>query len=556
MLVSLAIRDIVLIDHAALDWSGGFTALTGETGAGKSVLLDALSLATGQRGDVGLVRQGCAQGEVSACFEIASSHCVQTTLIEAGLTESPVTDIILRRIQNKDGRSRAFCNDKPISVALLRQIGSQLVEIHGQHESQALTDAGTQRDLLDAFGALAGDVKKTGAAYQQWQAAQAALAQAQADLADTTADKDYLTHALAELADLAPEVGEEIKLAQTRELLMNAEKITAELNEISQHLSDEGGGDNAISAALRRLEQVASKAGTALDGVITAIDKMLIETQEARAVLNEAAATIIHDPDRLQKVEQRLFALRDMARKHNTNCDDLASLMGELQSRLAGIEGDTRNITALEAAQNKAEAAYAKTAQALSKARHKAAITLDKRVAAELPPLKLNGGKFHTQIDSVAPEAGGIYGLDKVQFEAATNKGVTPAPIAKIASGGELARFMLALKVVVLEGAQHSTLIFDEVDAGVGGAVAEAVGVRLHNLASNNAQVLVVTHAPQVAARADQHYLVSKTSSQTAFSLLPDNERLQEIARMLSGASITAEAVAAAKRLLEAKVGS
>ena len=549
MLVALSIRDIVLIEKADLDWQSGFTALTGETGAGKSVLLDALSLAIGQRGDAGLVRHGCPQGEVSAVFSLAPDHAVQHTLREGGLGDDTNSEVILRRIQSSDGRSRAFCNDKPISIGLLREIGAQLVEIHGQHESQALTDAATQRDLLDAFGGLQNDCKNVAMAHAAWQAAIEAVNRARTSQSADAAQKDFLTHALAALQELAPETGEEESLAQLRHLLMNAEKITDDLSEAHRLLFENEERDSAISTLLRRLEQTAPKAGGALDGVVAALDRMLLETEEARARVREAAEGISSDPQRLGTIEQRLFALRDAARKHDTTCDNLPALAQDMATRLAALDDGAGNLATLEAAATAAEAAYAKSAQRLSQARHKTAQALDKRVNKELPPLKLDGGAFRTRIDTTTPQEGAAHGLDRIAFEAATNHGTPPAPIAKIASGGELARFMLALKVALAERQDHATLIFDEVDAGVGGAVAEAVGVRLHKLAAG-AQVLVVTHAPQVAARATHHYLVSKTDSHTQFAALPDEKRRHEIARMLSGAAITDEAMAAAARLL------
>ncbi len=557
MLVSLSIRDIVLIDRLDLDWQQALCTLTGETGAGKSILLDALGLATGARGDAGLVRQGSQQGTVTAVFRLKESHKVQDVLRENSLDDGQpyVSEIILRRVQSADGRSRAFCNDQPIGVGLLGQIGSLLIEIHGQNESQALTDAATQRSLLDAFAGLGGAVAVLGGLYAARQTARQELADYEAALAQASADTDYLTHAISELNELAPQAGEETKLADERTLLMNAEKITADLREAEAFLHGDGGVENALNGALRRLERAAPDAGGQLDDAVSALDRAVIEAAEAREAVSQAVAKITGDPARLEQVEDRLFALRSLARKHETTCDALPEVLTGLQDRLGAIHGGSEKRDGLKAALAAAEIAYAEKAQAVSHSRHKAAARLDEMVNAELVPLKLDGGRFSTQIDTLSPDEGAAHGLDKVSFVASTNPGTAPGPIAKIASGGELARFMLALKVSLAAEGNDSTLIFDEVDAGVGGAVAEAVGSRLHRLAQGG-QVLVVTHSPQVAARGNHHWHVSKGDHGGAFSTrvepLANAARLEEVARMLSGAEITDEARAQAQRLLEA----
>ena len=555
MLVSLSISDIVLIDRLELEWQPNLCTLTGETGAGKSILLDALGLATGARGDAGLVRQDCAQGSVTAIFQLSEMHPVQNLLNENGLDGgAPVAELILRRQQSADGRSRAFCNDQPIGVNLLKQIGSALVEIHGQNESQALTDAATQRDLLDGFANLSGDVVALGKLFSARQQARNDLAAYRAELAKASADTEFLTHAIAELQELNPKVGEEVALADERLLLMNAEKIIGDLREAEGFLQGEGSVEKALNGALRRLEKAAPEAAGQLDDAISAIDRALIEAGEARIAVSDASARITNNPARLEEVEGRLFALRGLARKHNTTCDGLPKLLLDMDEKLSAIHGGNDRMAELEAAVRESDTAYEQAAHAVSEARQAAAGRLDEMVNQELPPLKLDGGEFSTLIERVALEDGAAHGIDKISFVASTNPGMAPGPIAKIASGGELARFMLALKVSLAAEGHGGTLIFDEVDAGVGGAVAEAVGTRLHRLAQNG-QVLVVTHSPQVAARGDHHWQVSKSGENGSVStnVLPllDNARLEEVARMLSGADITDEARAAAQRLLE-----
>lgn len=558
MLVSLSIRDIVLIDRLDLDWQRALCTLTGETGAGKSILLDALGLATGARGDAGLVRQGSQQGSVTAVFHLGAHHPAQAVLRENGLDDGRphVDEVILRRVQSADGRSRAFCNDQPIGVGLLSDIGRLLIEIHGQNESQALTDAATQRALLDAFAGLGDAVATLGKLHAARQTARQELADYESALAQASADTDYLTHAIAELIDLAPQAGEESKLADERSLLMNAEKITEDLRAAEAFLLGDGGVENALNSALRRLERAAPDAAGQLDDAVSALDRAAIEAAEATEAVAAAVTKVTGDPTRLEQVEDRLFAMRSLARKHETTCDGLPDILATLQDRLSAIHGGTERLDGLRKAVAVSDAAYAEKAQAVSHSRHKAAERLDMMVNEELVPLKLDGGKFSTRIDTVSADEGGAAGLDKISFVASTNPGMAPGPIAKIASGGELARFMLALKVSLAGDGTSSTLIFDEVDAGVGGAVAEAVGSRLHRLAQGG-QVLVVTHSPQVAARGNHHWHVSKGDNDGAFSTrvvpLANDARLEEVARMLSGAEITDEARAQAKRLLEAQ---
>ena len=557
MLISLSIRDIVLIEQLELEWRPQLCTLTGETGAGKSILLDSLGLAIGARGDAGLVRQGCQQGSVTAVFTLTPEHPVQDILRAHDLAGAQETadELILRRVQSSDGRSRAYCNDQAIGVGLLAEIGAQLVEIHGQNESQALTDAATQRRLLDRFGKLEGQANSVAADYATMQAAQKQLDAYREAIEKARNDTDYLTYALKELRDLAPQADEETSLSDERILLMNAEKIASDLREAEQFLRGERGVETALNSALKRLERAAPQAAGLLDEAVSSIDRTLIEAREASEVLAVAMSRITHDPVRLEKVDGRLFALRDIARKHKVSCDQLPALEEKFAQQLADIDGGTKRLAALESEAQAARAAYQKAAQDLSAARRKIAADLDVLVNQELAPLKLDGGQFTTQITSAEPEDGGPHGLDRISFEASTNPGMAPGAIAKIASGGELARFMLALKVSLAAQGEPCTLIFDEVDAGVGGAVAEAVGGRLQRLAQNG-QVLVVTHSPQVAARGDPHWQVRKSDAgqgmSTQVTLLQDDSRLEEVARMLAGAAVTDEARAAARRLLEA----
>ena len=557
MLISLSIRDIVLIEQLELEWRPQLCTLTGETGAGKSILLDSLGLAIGARGDAGLVRQGCQQGSVTAVFTLTPEHPVQDILRAHDLAGAQETadELILRRVQSSDGRSRAYCNDQAIGVGLLAEIGAQLVEIHGQNESQALTDAATQRRLLDRFGKLEGQANSVAADYATMQAAQKQLDAYREAIEKARNDTDYLTYALKELRDLAPQADEETSLSDERILLMNAEKIASDLREAEQFLRGERGVETALNSALKRLERAAPQAAGLLDEAVSSIDRTLIEAREASEVLAVAMSRITHDPVRLEKVDGRLFALRDIARKHKVSCDQLPALEEKFAQQLADIDGGTKRLAALESEAQAARAAYQKAAQDLSAARRKIAADLDVLVNQELAPLKLDGGQFTTQITSAEPEDGGPHGLDRISFEASTNPGMAPGAIAKIASGGELARFMLAVKVSLAAQGEPCTLIFDEVDAGVGGAVAEAVGGRLQRLAQNG-QVLVVTHSPQVAARGDSHWQVRKSDAgqgmSTQVTLLQDDSRLEEVARMLAGAAVTDEARAAARRLLEA----
>ncbi len=555
MLVTLSIRDIVLIEKLELSLDSGLCTLTGETGAGKSILLDALGLAIGGRADAGLVRHGAEQGSVTAVFHVEPSHPARALLRENALEDEG--DLILRRVQAKDGRTRAFINDQPASIGLLRQIGDLLVEIHGQHDERGLLDASGHRGLLDAFGGLEGKAAEVRRLWTALAEAREAYNRQEAGIARAKAEQDYLTHVVAELDELAPEEGEETALAEERTLMMNSEKIAGDLSDAADALSGDSGLEARLNQALRKLTRAAENAAGRLDAAIAALERTLVEAAEARDGIDGALRSLEFDANRLEHVETRLFALRAAARKHSVPVEGLPALADRLRDQLADIEGGEEKLARLREAVEKTEADYMKAAVALSEARAKAAGTLDKAVAKELKPLKLDKARFETQCERKPAEEGGPDGLDRISFLVATNPGAPAGPLIKIASGGELSRFVLALKVALASRGSAPTLIFDEVDAGVGGAVAEAVGVRLAELAGA-VQVIVVTHSPQVAARARHHFRISKASETkkknaalaTRVETLDAGERREEIARMLAGATVTDEARAAADRLI------
>ncbi|TVR83192.1 MAG: DNA repair protein RecN [Rhodospirillales bacterium] len=560
MLATLSIRDVVLIERLDLEFRPGLATLTGETGAGKSILLDALGLALGARAEAGLVRTGAAQAAVTAVFELSAAHPVRVLLAAQELHSDVDEPLVLRRIVGADGRSRAFVNDQPASVALLRQIGGQLVEIHGQFESQRLLDPSSHRDLLDAFGGLQPRAAATAAARRLWQEAAAAHAAAADELAAAARNRDFLRQTLDELESLDPQPGEEADLAERRSILMNAEKLMLAMDEAAQALSGrsvEHGGravDAVLSAAARSLERVAASCEGRLDGVIATLERATSEATEAMALLDRAVADLDLDANNLEAVEERLFALRALARKHDCAVDDLPRLRDETANRLAALEDGSDSLERMAAAEIAAREAYRTAASDLSDARSAAAAMLDAAVATELEPLRLGRARFETAVEpSDAERDWADRGWDRVQFRVATNPGAAPGPLNRIASGGELARFMLALKVVLARADPVPTLVFDEVDAGIGGAVAAAVGDRLARLAAT-VQVLVLTHSPQVAARGEHHWRVSKrledSVARTAVQILGPAERQEEIARMLAGAEITDQARAAAGSLI------
>ncbi|WP_416464531.1 DNA repair protein RecN [Sphingomonas sp. VDB2] len=552
MLISLAIRNVVLIEALDLEFGAGLSVLTGETGAGKSILLDSLGLALGARADSGLVRNGEAQASVVATFEPpAAATRVALLLADNGIEIEPGEPLLIRRLVKADGGSRAFVNDQPCSAALLRDLGGSLVEIHGQHDDRGLLNPRGHRALLDSYGRCeAGAVTS---AHAGWRTAAKALAEAHAAVDNAARDRDYLAHAVEELRKFAPEPGEEATLAEERATMQKGARLTDDLSAVGDCLTGSDGGLAQLRQAARRLDRIASEEPL-LAAVLEALDRAVVEAGEAEDRLAEAVEALSFDPARLDMIETRLFDLRGLARKHQVQPDDLAALRDEMDAKLAAIEGGEAHIAALEKDVAGKAAAYRAAAQALSGERQMAAGRLDAAVAAELAPLKLDAARFRTVVAQLDEGQWSPQGMDRVEFEISTNPGAPFAPLTKIASGGELSRFILALKVALAERGGADTLIFDEIDRGVGGAVADAIGERLSRLAQSN-QILVVTHSPQVAARGAGHLLIAKSSdgtvTRTGVHALDDAERREEIARMLSGAEITAEARAQAERLLE-----
>ncbi len=552
MLSRLSIRDIVLIDRLDIDFGTGLAALTGETGAGKSILLDAFALALGARGEAALVRTGAEQGQVTAAFELAANHPVRRVLAENDL--SAADELIVRRVQFADGRTRAFVNDQPVSVQVLRALGTALVEIHGQHDERAFVDAATHRALLDAYGGVEGDAAEVVRLWSERRACEAAVAAHRAEVERVSREAEWLRHAADELTRLAPQAGEETALADRRSSMMQAEKVAEDLRTTYEGISGAQSPVPSLATALRRLERRGAQAPALIEPVVRAIDAALTALEEGRAHLEGALRAADYDPKELERIEERLFALRAAGRKYNAPVDELNALATRYAGQLALIDAGAGRLAALEKEAQAAAARYREAAEALSAKRRKAALKLDKAVNTELKPLKLDRARFSTEI-AAADE--GPDGIDRVEFWVRTNPGTRPGPLMKIASGGELARFLLALKVVLARSGSAPTLIFDEIDTGVGGAVADAIGVRLARLASGM-QVIAVTHAPQVAARADRHYLISKDALGSAKRVttrileLAAERRREEIARMLAGAEITPEARAAAERLIRA----
>jgi DNA repair protein RecN (Recombination protein N) len=552
MLTALSIRDVVLIEALDLDFGAGLGVLTGETGAGKSILLDSLGLALGARADSGLVRQGAAQSVVTAVFDLPDPAAAATLLADSGLDFDTSEPLTIRRIVKADGGSRAFVNDQPASAGLLRELGPYLVEIHGQHDDRGLLNPRGHRALLDSFGKL--DTAAVTTAHREFRDAEDALAQARATQDSAARDREWLEHAVAELTALAAEPGEEAQLAERRATMQRGEKIATELQAIAELLDGSDGALTRLRQAARILDRIAQD-HPALTEALAALDRALIEGGATQDKVDEAAEALAFDPAQLEADETRLFELRAIARKHRVQPDDLAELTETLAARLTLIEGGEGEIARLEAAVATAEAAYTQAAEALSAARMAAAARLDAAVASELAPLKLDAARFRTVVDPLPRDSWSASGRDRVEFEVSTNPGAPFAPLIKIASGGELSRFILALKVALAEEGGARTLIFDEIDRGVGGAVASAIGERLARL-SAGAQLLVVTHSPQVAARGAHHLLIAKSHdglvTRTGVRALDDAARREEIARMLSGAQITDEARAQAERLLEA----
>lgn len=553
MLISLSIRNIVIIEKLDLSFDRGLGVLTGETGAGKSILLDSLGFALGNRADAGLLRPGAEQASVTAVFDVAADHPARALLAEQGLEAED--QLLLRRVLTQDGRSRAYVNDQAASAGLLRQLADSLIEIQGQFDQRGLMDPATHRALLDAYGRLKPEARALRELWRAWQDALTAREAAAKRLAEAQRDEAFLRHAVEELDALDPRPGEEAGLAEKRNRLMHREKLVEGVNAaLGEIASDDGGGaEPALGRALRILERIAPTAGKALAPALEALQRAALEAEEAMAQLNSYAGDMELDADTLEAVEERYFALQDMARKHHTAVDALPALRGQLAERLAAIDGGEAELTKLAEAAAAARRRYQESAEALSKKRAKAAAALDKAVMAELPPLKLERALFRTALERLEEGDWSAQGLDRIAFVVATNPGSAPGPLGRIASGGELARFLLAIKVVLASVNPERSLVFDEVDSGVGGATAHAVGERLERLARDR-QVLVITHSPQVAARGAQHWQVLKQMAgkqvATQVSRLDAGNRREEIARMLSGAEITEEARAAAERLI------
>ena len=565
MLIGLWIRDVVLIEALDLSIGPGLTVLTGETGAGKSIILDALGLAVGARAEAGLVRRGAAQAAVSAVFAPAPDHPVWDLLEDKGLSYARDEDLVLRRTLSADGRSRAFVNDQATGVGVLKEIGEILLEVHGQHETVGLLDPRTHRPLLDAFGGLDSQAQLVSGRWRGWRAAREQVEAFRAEVARADAETEELTVRLAELDRLDPREGEETELSEERAILGASEKALADIGsarEVFEGLSARvAGAVRALSRAHERaLLAGAAETGTAvkrLTDASSALDRVLIEAAEAEAAIDAAAEAFDFEPDRLERAEERLFDLRGLARKLQVSVETLPTLRARFAERLRAVETSGDALKAAEAALAEARKGYLDAAAELTAARRAAAERLAASVMAELGPLKLDKAQFRVAVDALVEEKAGPTGLDRVAFEIATNPGAPFGDLGAIASGGELARFALALKAALAgrAGGPQPLMIFDEVDQGVGGAVADAVGLRLKRLA-REAQVLVVTHSPQVAARGDAHWRIAKAGEgerlRTTLEDLSAGEREEEIARMLSGAAITDAARAAARALIEA----
>ncbi|MEP0190814.1 MAG: DNA repair protein RecN [Erythrobacter sp.] len=553
MLTRLSIRNIVLIEALDLEFTRGLGVLTGETGAGKSILLDALGLVLGDRAETSLVRSGEDKASVTASFEFAQlPSAIEEALDEAEVELEQGEPLLIRRQVKADGGSKAFVNDQPCSARLLRDLAPALVELHGQHDDRGLVNPRGHLALLDRFAG--NDLATLARRFASWAKAEAQLSEARAEVEQAKADQDLLIAHLAELISLEPHAGEEERLAATRIDLQKGEKLAGDLEEL-RHIWE--GSDSPLASlrtAARRLDRIAEE-HPLLKEALAALDRSVIEAGEAEEKLVSAAEALIHDPQALDAAETRLFELRALARKHRCEVDALPELMREMRGKLDAIEGGEATLDALEAGAKEARGTYLACAGKVHDERVKAAKKLDKAVAAELAPLKLDAARFQTAITTLPEDKWGALGTDSAEFLIATNPGADFAPLNKIASGGELSRFILALKVALAEKGGAATIIFDEIDRGVGGAVASAIGDRLARLAADEGQLLAVTHSPQVAARGDQHYLIAKASSgtvtKTSVALLDASGRQEEIARMLSGAEITSEARAQADRLLE-----
>lgn len=548
MLSSLSIQNVILIERLTIEFSAGLCTLTGETGAGKSILLDSLGLALGARSDAGLVRKGATQAQVSAEFRVEKEHESMHLLSAADIDIEEGTPLVLRRSISVDGRSRAFINDQPVSVRLLREVGESLVEIHGQFDTQGLSSPATHRQMLDEYAQIG---KALPALFESWKAKEEELAMLRDEAEKFRSEESYLRQVLEDLDELSPRVGEEEELDSLRERMMHREQVLEGLNAAYYALDTD---DDPVRSAWSILDRIAGKIGEGAQQAVGALERATLEIQEALRVIQGLSMDLERSERDLESIDDRLYALRAQARKHGCAVDDLLRVREDVARRLNTIEHADEQLCAAVRAVETTRAAYEAEAQKISAERKKAARKLDKLVSAELSPLKLEKAKFVTVIEPLKEEEWGPHGTDRVQFLVVTNPGAEPGPLGKIASGGERARFTLALKVVMAATGSTGALVFDEVDSGIGGATADAVGERLARLATSK-QVLVVTHSPQVAARAAHHYIVHKegdTDVRTGVLHLSSRQaRCEEIARMLAGAEITQEARAAAGKLLE-----
>ena len=557
MLTHLSIRDIVLIDRLDLTFENGLSVLTGETGAGKSILLDSLSLALGARGDGALVRSGSDRGQVTAVFDVPPDHPARQFIRDNGLDDEG--DLIFRRTQGADGRTKVYINDQPASVSLMRQVGRELVEIHGQHDDRALVDPDAHRQLLDAFGGLGASADDVRMKYQNLRKAEKEKTEHKARVDEAAREADYLRSSVSELEQLSPVDGEEDELAERRSTMMKAEKIAADINEAQEILSGNTSPMPLLNSMLRKLERKSVEVPGLMDELIAALDGAVNQLSDAQMAVETAIRNTEFDPQELEDCEERLFALRAASRKFSVPVSELPALAVRMVSALAELDAGEERLAMLEAQVGEARQVYVSAARELSERRRKTAGALEAAVMEELPALKLDHARFMVEL-TTDEEQTSADGFDQVAFHVQTNPGTRAGPILKVASGGELSRFLLALKVALADRGSAPTLVFDEIDTGVGGAVADAIGLRLKRL-SSNVQVLSVTHAPQVAARAGTHLLIAKDSEgeetlTTRVRQMDDAARQEEIARMLAGAKITDEARAAAGRLLSEDVGA
>ena len=557
MLTALSIRDVVLIERLDLQFGPGLTVLTGETGAGKSILLDSLGLALGMRAEQGLVRESAEQASVAACFSLTPGHAALALLAEQGLDLED--EIVLRRVVAKDGRSRATVNDQPVSIGLLRRVGAMLVEVQGQHDQMGLADPAGHAALLDMFAGNDAVRRAAATAWSGWRGAVAELDKARKQIAEAAREEDWLRHATEELGELAPEEGEEERLATERQRLQQgerrAEAIAAAIAEIAPKDRRSPGPAATLRAASRALQRLSAGEANAAAPALAALDRAEDALAEAEALLTRLAEEAEADPRHLERTEERLFALRAAARKHSIPVIELPALLGTLRARLAALDSGTAAVSELEAKAEAARAHYMTSAASLGAGRRQAAGRMAEAVMRELPPLKLDRARFVADVAALDEAKWGPAGTDSVRFLIATNPGQAPGALDRVASGGELSRLMLALKVVLSSGSAVPTLVFDEVDSGVGGATAAAVGERLARV-SAGVQVLVVTHSPQVAARGVEHLRVAKHLAggrvRTDVTGLDGPARREEIARMLAGETVTEAARAAADSLLDA----